>query len=67
MNGYVNVNVDFFCVSGIPQLYRKGALSPRSCRWSSRRALPLRLGLARAAAAPEVTELASSPGLFRGN
>lgn len=31
------------------------------------RALLLRLGLARAAAAPEVTALASSPGLFKGN
>ena len=48
-----------------PQIYRQGALSPSSWRQSSRRALPLRLGLARAAAAPEVTELASSPGLFR--
>ena len=67
MNGNVNVNVDFFFffyVSGFPRCATRGRALPGL---DASRALLLRLGLARAAAAPEVTELASSPDLFRGN
>lgn len=62
----INVNREFY-VSAAPPIRRQGAALPTFRRESSRRALRLRLGLARAAAAPEVTALASSPGLFRGN
>lgn len=65
MNGNVNANDNFFfCASGFPRCTARGRSLPGL---DASRALLLRLGLARAAAAPEVTELASSPDLFRGN